>query len=668
MTGVFSLRTLKEAAPTLTLIALLVAVLPAGVSTLHAASATLIGSPPSAISVGDSETVNYTFKASLSQVTSTSPTVSIILTITGINQNHFRTSAISYDVLITHLGSAVANLSNATTLTYNATSSTLQLSTYYTGALPYTDVNLTITLHVPAAKVYNVSDAWNYRLVVGSGSQPYLLTDEGSSTISITPKPPSLSITSVEPSPLILAPGVFINVSAVSSDASNVSNVSLIMINASGSTVSKQVINVSAPTASVGFSVGTTGLPEGDYVLQIRSCDTLNICAVKELNVTLTRTFTVPSTYFRSIEDVLKHPGFTQGSRILVTGKVTEYSTVNVTIPNIVIAGNGTVESKASSVFALSGVRNVTVANITIKCNGTAFTLIKSTNVTISGVSVSGVRFIKVEAPVNTTTYWSNTIVKSTLNGKPVLYLVGGGIVSNATYSETHLLFGNYVLNNTALGNAYVVNSSITAYDSPATTLNLTYSNMSRYWTLTVKVLFAGSPVEGALVRVTNNVTSVTLTTNAEGVAKTYLLGEQYVNGVRTLVAGPTTVTASKLTFEANTTVTVNKTTTAVLNLPAPKCSMALTTLEGKQVSKALPGEVLKVTLNASISTVYTIKLEVVQDGNVVATITKQTGSRQNEFLISPGYGAGSIEVKAYIYIAGMPSIKLEPCKVGVSG
>ncbi len=628
--------------------------------------------PPVMITVGDSEWVNLTYNITLEGVTSNNPTVSFILTLSNVSTQCFNYSQVLFNAELTYSGTIIANLTNTTSITKNATSEVIQLSNYYAGSVPYNTFNLIIHLRIKALAIYGVSNTWFARIVVSSGSQAYLVQRDEYIHVKVIGVPPKVSLRSIEPKPAIMAPGTIVNMSISAYDASKVKSVSLQIVSPSG----KPIFNWSSGAVGlVSYSspiieVNTSGWGEGNYTVIVKAYDELNLCNMSSVTtLVITKTFKVPSTYFKNLTQLIKHSGFLPGSTALVVGKVMQSGPVSIDKPCVKIVGTkgAVVEVASNNAFIISS-ENVTIANLTVKCSGTAFVINMTQHTLISGVNAVASRFINVIAPLNNMAFWEHRVVNSTLNGSLVIYRVMGGVISNVSSIEAHLLFGNYSVFNSSISNLYMVNSSVNTYDTPVTSVeSMVNSNLTTYWSLNVKVLFAGKPVNEAVVRVVNNVTSLTLTTGSKGSVRTYLMYSKYVNGTKVLVAGNTTVTASKYIFSAKASCLVNKPTRLTLNLPAPKTSMELLSMKGVKVFKLYPGEVCMVRVNVSLTAPYIVEVKVMINGKLIADISKLSTVTSNVFLVMTPYEVGNVSITANVLINGMPPITAGHTSLGVS-
>ncbi len=644
----------------------------ATVPNLRAVSASVQQAPPTTIKVGDSEWVNLTYDIYLSNVTSTNPTVAFILTIAGIDPTHFSYSKIKYEVLIKHEGALIDNATNSASLSTNSTSELIQLSMYYTSSVPYTNFNLVIKLSIKALSTYGFTDSWNYRLVVSSGSQAYLLTKEGSISVNVYAKPPSVTLITLQPTPPVMAPKTLANVSLLVSDASKVKNVSIEVIKEGTTTPITKWVNTSVSlysylTPTITLNTSTWSL--GNYSIVVRACDEANVCGSNNVaTLIITKVFEVPSIYFSNLTQLIKHPGFLPGSEALVVSDFKEAKSVVIDKANVTIEGRSlpTITISADKGFIIEA-SNVTIKGIKVVCNNIAFYINKTEGVVIDSVQAVASRFIEVNAPISTVTYWRHVVKDSTLNGEPVAYLVGGGSLSNSTYAEAHLLFGTYSLNSTTINNLYSINSTLNLYDTKVSKKSTLFTNESIYWSLIVKVTFAGKPVPGATVSISNNMTSARLTTGSEGTVKYYVIYEKYINGSLVARANETTIEASKFTLRNSTKILINEPKNVTLALPAPKVKMMVTAINGTKVVKAVPGELLNVSVSTTISIPYRIELQVILNSTVISDVLKYTAVPNNEFIVATPYSKGTMELVVNVIVGNLPPITLTSGSMEVS-
>ncbi len=625
---------------------------------------------PTRITVGDGEEIRFVINVSASGITKTNPTIAFVLTIEGVDPSIVNYSTIACHAVISGPGSLISI--NDTGLYLNESTSTIQAYLYYTQALPFTDFNMSIVLIAkPRYGVYNVSTNLHYLLTISTADNPYALQYESTATLKVVPKPPAVELLSVEPYPAIFAPGTTVNTSLLVYDASYLRLVNITVLDPNGSEilVASYVPSTLVTTLRPNISIDTRSWHQGLYKLIVYAEDRVGIGSktiVTYLNATWV--FYVP-TQFPNVSSALEHRGTLPGSKIVIVGNVSESRTIMLNKPNIAIVGSApsiAVDVKSSPAIEISA-PNVTVANISVLSSGTVVLVNRSLHAVLENVNGYGDRFIEVIANVSNVDEWNHTVDDCKLNGRPVLYAIGGGTVSRVDAIEAHMLFGNYSVYSTAIDSLYAVNASLELYNTSIASVDLLNSKLKQFWSLSIYVTFAGKPVANASVVLSNNLTAtpLSLRTDTNGRVTVFVLS-MVANDTSRICANATRIEASKHMFRTSSTVMVDKPMSVRLALPTPSVRIETTNIRGLRAQTFSRGEVAYISvsisgINATSPIPISIELDLYsatdRERTVVARILGMTSASSTIGI--------RLEEPLWVYIKirilDMPSIDLKP-------
>ncbi len=634
---------------------------------------------PQNVTVGDSEIVNMTLEINISEANTLSPVADLEWSIVFLEPEYFNVQKTSVEAYYIDVNGVRHDID----VTVSIEDSNVYVD-FYIGSVDSENITIYVVASTPTTtKLTSLGTTVTYGLGGGIGDTIVQQMGFANTTVYIVHKPPKVSV-DVEPKLLgkgVGAPGTIFNISLNVYDASGVYNVSVNIYNESNSLVSQWFFGSDVTGNSTLFSYviswNTTGLPEGNYTVEVKSYDVLGIePSIKHVSIELRKGFIIPKD-FTKVSEALAYPGLTPGSIIYVESNVTETSTLNIGIP-ISLVGVGNVFITFQNVdlgFNISS--PCSIANLGIKGVETVFKLVNvKGTVTIENVNAIASRFLRIQAPY-TIDYWNHTISDSTLNGSRIAYLVGNNTLVGE-FIEAYLVFGYFNVSNASISTLSVINSTVSMVNSSILVLEAvgssmegintevkswygvesTYLGYSQVW---VRVLFNDKPVKDAYVVLTTELAETYAYTDSEGYAELYGLVTNCTNGV--CVTNYTAVIkASKKGLSTSTIVDLSKPPIhVILSLPVPHLSVTVKDIFGRTITELTPGIVLNVSSTYDLLTyVGKAYIEVVLYKNDKPIITSRTPVSDSGTVVVGvmiPYEDGAYTIKVYLKLEELPSI-----------
>lgn len=632
---------------------------------------------PQNVTVGDSEKVNVSLVINITNANTLSPVADLRWNLAFLDPQYFKISSLSATAYYVDTQGVKHNVP----VTIDFPSSSSAYVDFTIGSVSSPNITIYVIASVPTTtKLTSLGTTIEYGLGGSIGNNLVQQLNFANTTVYIVHKPPKITVT-VSPSILgkgVGTPGTVFNISLSIYDASGVYNATVSILNSSNKVIKQWVLGSSVTGNATNFNYlltwNTTGLPEGNYTVVVKSFDILGIePGVANTTIELRKGYIIPKD-FSTLSDALKYPGVASGSVIYVESNVQENSTV-VIDKSVTIVGSSGVTITFNNVSTGFRVTTPTqVSHLSIKGANTVFEVVNvGSPVVIDDVHAIASRFIKVVAPLSIN-YWNHTIKDSTLNGTQVAYVVGNMNISGK-YSEAHLVFGSIVAKNFEVSNLYIVKSNLTTYDSKLGNVVANYSSIKGYdsvlssWygvasTCTcyahviVKVTFEGKVVTNAAVTIQNSLATITKYSNSTGYVDVW---EPFMKCENTTVSTDYTVTirASKKGLSNSATADLrNYPIITELALPVPKLSISVTNIFGQKVSNLVPGLVINVSSNYDLLTfngkAYLV-IQLLKSGSIISEVKVGiSGSGTQVVNVMVPYESGSYSIKVNILLEGL--------------
>ncbi len=632
---------------------------------------------PQNVTVGDSEKVNVSLVINITNANTLSPVADLRWNLAFLDPQYFKISSLSATAYYVDTQGVKHNVP----VTIDFPSSSSAYIDFTIGSVSSPNITIYVIASVPTTtNLTSLGTTIEYGLGGSIGNNLVQQLNFANTTVYIVHKPPKITVT-VSPSILgkgVGTPGTVFNISLSICDASGVYNATVSILNSSNKVIKQWVLGSSVTGNATNFNYlltwNTTGLPEGNYTVVVKSFDILGIePGVANTTIELRKGYIIPKD-FSTLSDAIKYPGVTSGSVIYVESNVQENSTV-VIDKSVTIVGSSGVTITFNNVSTGFRVTTPTqVSHLSIKGANTVFEVVNvGSPVVIDDVHAIASRFIKVVAPLSIN-YWNHTIKDSTLNGTQVAYVVGNMNISGK-YSEAHLVFGSIVAKNFEVSNLYIVKSNLTTYDSKLGNVIANYSSIQAYdsvlssWygvasTCTcyahviVKVTFEGKVVTNAAVTIQNSLATITKYSNSTGYVDVW---EPFMKCENTTVSTDYTVTirASKKGLSTSATADLrNYPIITELALPVPKLSISVTNIFGQKVSNLVPGLVINVSSNYDLLTfngkAYLV-IQLLKSGSIISEVKVGiSGSGTQVVNVMVPYESGSYSIKVNILLEGL--------------
>ena len=632
---------------------------------------------PQNVTVGDSEKVNVSLVINITNANTLSPVADLRWNLAFLDPQYFKISSLSATAYYVDTQGVKHNVP----VTIDFPSSSSAYVDFTIGSVSSPNITIYVIASVPTTtNLTSLGTTIEYGLGGSIGNNLVQQLNFANTTVYIVHKPPKITVT-VSPSILgkgVGTPGTVFNISLSIYDASGVYNATVSILNSSNKVIKQWVLGSSVTGNATNFNYlltwNTTGLPEGNYTVVVKSFDILGIePGVANTTIELRKGYIIPKD-FSTLSDAIKYPGVTSGSVIYVESNVQENSTV-VIDKSVTIVGSSGVTITFNNVSTGFRVTAPTqISHLSIKGANTVFEVVNvGSPVVIDDVHAIASRFIKVVAPLSIN-YWNHTIKDSTLNGTQVAYVVGNMNISGK-YSEAHLVFGSIVAKNFEVSNLYIVKSNLTTYDSKLGNVVANYSSIKGYdsvlssWygvasTCTcyahviVKVTFEGKVVTNAAVTIQNSLATITKYSNSTGYVDVW---EPFMKCENTKASTDYTVTirASKKGLSTSATADLrNYPIITELALPVPKLSVSVTNIFGQKVSNLVPGLVINVSSNYDLLTfngkAYLV-IQLLKSGSIISEVKVGiSGSGTQVVNVMVPYESGSYSIKVNILLEGL--------------
>ncbi len=633
---------------------------------------------PQNVTVGDSEKVDVSLVINITNANTLSPVADLRWNLAFLDPQYFRISSLSATAYYVDTQGVKHNVPIKD---IGFPSSSSAYIDFTIGSVSSPNITIYVIASIPTTtKLTSLGTTIEYGLGGSIGNNLVQQLNFANTTVYIVHKPPKVTLT-VSPSILgkgVGTPGTVFNISLSIYDASGVYNATVLILNSSNKVIKQWVLDSSVTGNATNFNYlltwNTTGLPEGNYTVVVKSFDVLGIePGVANTTIELRKGFIIPKD-FSTLSDALKYPGVTSGSVIYVESSIQENSTVVIN-KSVTIVGSSGVTVTFNNVSTGFRITVPTqISHLSIKGASTVFEVVNvSSPVVIDDVHAIASRFIKVVAPL-LINYWNHTIKDSTLNGTQVAYVVGSKNISGK-YSEAHLVFSDVIAKNFEVSNLYIVKSNLTTYDSKLGNVVANYSSIQAYdsvlssWYgvvstctcyahIIAKVTFEGKAVTNAVVTIQNSLATITKYSNSTGYVDVW---EPFMKCVNNTVSTDYTASIRASKKGLSTSATADLHTYPIITelaLPVPKLNISVTNIFGQKVSNLVPGLVINVSSNYDLLTfngkAYLV-IQLLNSASVVSEVKVEiSGSSTQVISMMIPYESGSYSIKVSILLEGL--------------